>query len=98
MNKEKTSLHFVTVYRMKNFHKLFSISCINCKLQDQCAPVKHKRENCAVANSVENVLGEIVSAHVSGFINNEFYVNNDFRFNIVRQLLKQYRMPLDNVR
>ena len=89
--KKQEYVYWVCVYRMSDFHKVFSISCSNCKLKDRCASIYDKNDNCALAIDAEKVLSKIICANVSAFGHTDFYVNSNFKFSTVTNLLKQYR-------
>ena len=96
-SKKNSSWYRVTIYRMSDFQKLCSISCVNCKLKEQCNTVNYKNENCVVATDMEKILNKIMCARVSAFVYSDFYVNKHFRFSVIAPVLKQYRKR-DNVR
>ncbi len=89
--KTQTYVYWVAVYRMSDFHRVFSVSCSNCKLKEHCASIYDKNNNCALAIKTEKALRNVIRANVSAFTHTDFYVNSRFKFSTVTHLLNKYR-------
>ena len=89
--KKPTYAHWVSVYRMSDFHKVFSVSCFNCKLKDQCESIYEKNNNCALSADLAKALRNVIQANVSAFTHTDFYVNSYFKFSNLTHILNKYR-------
>ena len=69
---KKTTYHKVDVFHAITLYRFMHVCCEKCKLQSQCESITHKQ--CKVSQSVEKTLEPFISAKVSGFIGEEFYI------------------------
>ena len=67
--------HKVNVFHLKSFYHFMKIRCAFCKLNQQCKPVKHKREICAVAHDTAKILSSDVFGKNSSFAYDDFFVH-----------------------
>ena len=73
--EEKPTLHKVNVFHAITLYRFLHVCCETCKLQSQCESIAHKQ--CKVSKSVEKTLEPFISAKVSGFIGEEFYIKSN---------------------
>lgn len=86
--KVAPTFHTVNVFNKDFFYRLFRISCFNCSLMSVCEPVKHKQNICTLANDVEKHLDKIITARVSSFFSDDFYIDSDQDKQILPQVLR----------
>ncbi len=91
--------HKVNVFHIYSGYHYMKIKCADCKLEEFCRPVKHKREICAVANDTEESIGQYVYGKNSSFAYDDFYIiENDERerLQIAKKLYKIQQKYLAN--
>ena len=74
--KMDETVHNVNVFHIYSRYRFLHISCKNCKLQDNCHNIKHKREICVVAKDAENRFNPFLYGRVSCFASDDFYLNS----------------------
>ena len=72
--KMDETVHNVNVFHIYSKYRFLHISCKNCKLEDNCRNIKHKREICVVAKDAENRFNPFLYGHVSCFASDDFYI------------------------
>ena len=90
--------HYINVVHLYSNYHYMKIMCPVCKFRDLCAPVKHKREICAVSQRVEHIFGRRIRAKLSSFASDDFYLSTnksnqaeqEYVANAIKQIQNEY--------
>ena len=88
--RSEPSVHKINVFHITTSYRFFHMSCEECKLQNKCHDIQHKREICMVAKQTEKFLLPFTDANVSSFASDEFYI-------FINRKNKKQQLQLKNI-